>query len=83
MSVAFMLAELSMTSTIRRVCRFSPVRNGSDNAPTSKNNRTNCTNSETRCRNRCQMERGFFCSKICRQNRIVETGTRRRRIFRM
>ena len=32
---------------------------------------------------RWQSERGFFSSKICCQNKSVETGTRRRRTFRM
>ena len=32
---------------------------------------------------RCQSERGFFSSKICRQKMTVETGTRRNRSLSM
>ena len=48
-----------------------------------RRSRNSCTSSETRCRSRCQSDRGRFSSKICRQKRTMETGTRFKRIFKM
>jgi hypothetical protein len=82
-SVARIPAELSTTSTTCRASRISQLKYGSAKAKTSSDKKNNCTNNDSRCRRCCQMDRGCFSSKICRQNRIVETGTRRSRIFRM
>ncbi len=82
-SAAFMLAELSTTSTSLRASRISHLKIGSDSANTTSSKKAIWTRSESRWRSFCQIDRGCFSSKICRQNRVVETGTRLIRIFRM
>ena len=64
-----MLAELSMTSTTRRARDAANGRIGSARAMTSKARNASCTSSESRCRSFSQSDRGFFSSKICRQNK--------------
>ena len=69
-----MLAELSNTTIRRRASGSAHDSNGSAAAVTNSASSASCSNSDTRCRNRCQIERGFFSSMIWFQNINVETG---------
>ncbi len=81
-SRARMLAELSMTSTIRRCRFFCQLQSGSVSAVTTSSTNANCKSNDNRCRSRCHQARGFFSSNSWSQNNRVETGCRRSRILR-
>ena len=74
-SLAFMLDELSTTSTTRRALCLLPAEDRvGQREDQERQEDASCKSSDSRCRSLCQSDRGFFSSKICCQKRSVETG---------